>query len=185
MRATALEIPDLLLIDVDFFSDERGWLAESFSAARYAAIGITQNFVQDNASSSGMGVLRGLHFQHPRGQAKLVTVLHGEIFDVAVDVRVGSPTFGRWTNAVLSASNRRQLMIPEGFAHGFLVTSPQAIVVYKCSEYYSPSDERSIRWNDPEIGIEWPIDAPVVSPRDLAAPLLRDIPAGHLPSRAR
>jgi dTDP-4-dehydrorhamnose 3,5-epimerase len=181
MKATALEVPEVLLLELDCFVDPRGWLVESYRLERYAALGISHTFVQDNASSSMRGVLRGLHFQHPRAQAKLVSVVHGEVFDVAVDVRGGSPTFGRWCGALLSEANRRQLLVPPGFAHGFMATSPHAVVIYKCSEYYSPADERCVRWDDPEIGISWPIDVPLLSPKDSVAPRLRDIPVDQLP----
>jgi dTDP-4-dehydrorhamnose 3,5-epimerase len=145
-------------------------------------VGLPDKFVQDNLSSSTHGVLRGLHFQNPCQQGKLVYVLQGEVFDVAVDIRVDSPTFGHWTSCVLSGENLRQMYIPEGFAHGFYVTSEQALFVYKCTEYYSPAAEISIRWNDPDIGISWPAAAPALSAKDAAAPRLRDIPKERLPA---
>ncbi len=144
-------------------------------------MGIDAAFVQDNVSISRHGVLRGLHFQHPRAQAKLVQAVRGEVFDVAVDVRVGSPTFGRAAWTTLSETNHRQLFIPSGFAHGFVVTSDEAIVSYKCSEYYSPGAEHAIRWNDPALAIPWPVAAPILSPKDAAAPLLSAIPRDLLP----
>jgi dTDP-4-dehydrorhamnose 3,5-epimerase len=126
-------------------------------------------------------VLRGLHFQHPHGQAKLVYALRGEVFDVVVDVRIGSPTFGRAVSTSLSEANHRQIYVPAGFAHGFVVVSDDALVAYKCSDYYSPQTERGLRWDDPDLDIEWPIPTPVLSPKDAAAPLLRDIPRDQLP----
>jgi dTDP-4-dehydrorhamnose 3,5-epimerase len=179
VRPTALA--EVLLIEPKVFGDARGYFFESYSAERYAEAGIAVGFVQDNVSFSQRGVLRGLHFQHPFGQGKLVGVLAGEVFDVAVDVRRGSPTFGRWAGERLSAENKRQLYIPAGFAHGFLVMSPQALFAYKCTEYYHPEAERSIRWDDPRIGIEWPIDGPVVSAKDHVALTLDAMPEEFLP----
>ena len=172
MRATALSIPEVVLIEPNVFGDARGFFMESFSVARYAAAGIAGPFVQDNVSRSRRGVLRGLHLQNPHAQGKLVSVLEGEVFDVAVDVRVGSPTFGRWVGEYLSAENHRQLYVPAGFAHGFVVTSDDALFSYKCTEYYRPETERTVRWDDPAIGVEWPVYGPLVSrqgPRRVAA----------------
>src|SRR5438067_4976463 len=152
MKVTETVLPGVLMIEPKAFGDQRGFFMELFSVSRYAAIGIHLPFVQDNISRSRRGVLRGLHFQHPYGQAKLVWVLEGEVFDVVVDIRVGSPTFGEWCGTYLSADNKRQLYIPTGFAHGFVVTSSSALFTYKCTEYYHPESERSIRWNDPQIG---------------------------------
>ena len=137
--------------------------------------GLPHEFVQDNLSFSQRGVLRGLHFQNPNQQGKLVYVLQGEVFDVAVDIQVGSPHFGEWTGAILSADNKRQFYVPEGFAHGFLVTSDSALFCYKCTDRYNGSAEGSLRWNDPEIGIEWPVEEPTLSDKDRNAPLLRDL----------
>lgn len=181
MRVTPLVLPDVLLVEPQVFGDARGYFAETFSAGRYAAAGIPGPFVQDNVSRSRRGVLRGLHLQHPHVQGKLVSVLDGEVFDVAVDVRVGSPTFGRWVGASLSAENHRQLYIPPGFAHGFVVTSDAALFAYKCTEYYHPETERTVRWDDPRIGIAWPVDDPLVSPKDQAAPLLHELEQAQLP----
>ena len=181
MRVTPTALPDVLLIEPKVFGDSRGYFFESYSAARYAEAGITATFVQDNVSRSRRGVLRGLHYQHPHGQGKLVGVLDGEVFDVAVDVRRGSPTFGRWVGACLSSENKRQLYLPPGFAHGFLVTSDEALFAYKCTEYYHPETERSIRWDDRRIGIDWPIDGPVVSAKDDVAITLDAMPAELLP----
>ena len=185
MRVTATELPGVLLIVPRVFEDARGAFFESFHADRYEAAGIAGPFVQDNVSRSRRGVLRGLHFQHPHGQRKLVSVIAGEVFDVAVDVRAGSPTFGRWTGHVLSAQNGRQLFIPDGFAHGFLTLSEEAVFAYKCSEYWRPEAERVLRWNDPRIGIEWPgFDAghePRLSERDRAAVSLDRVAPESLP----
>jgi len=166
MKVSEHGLGGVLLIEPTVFQDRRGFFMETFSAARYAGHGIKNAFVQDNHSMSLKGTLRGLHYQLGRPQAKLVRVSNGEIFDVAVDVRKGSPTFARWTAAVLSASNRHQLYIPEGFAHGFCVLSDTAEVLYKASDYYCPEEERGIRWDDPDIAIDWPIKDPVLSEKD-------------------
>ena len=181
MKVTPAALPGLLVVEPEVRSDARGYFFESYSARRYDEAGIPPAFVQDNVSLSQRGVLRGLHYQHPFAQGKLVGVLRGEVFDVAVDVRRGSPTFGRWLGTCLSAENKRQLYIPPGFAHGFLVTSPDALFAYKCTEYYRAEAERCIRWNDPAIGIAWPIDAPVVSPKDSGASTLDALPEDWLP----
>jgi dTDP-4-dehydrorhamnose 3,5-epimerase len=178
-------LPDVLLVEPKVFGDARGYFFESYSARRYAEVGIAPTFVQDNVSLSERGVLRGMHFQHPYGQGKLVGVLKGQVFDVAVDVRRGSPTFGRWVGECLSGENKRQLYIPPGFAHGFLVTSDEALFAYKCTEYYHPETERSIRWDDPRIGIEWPIDGPVLSMKDDVALTLDAMPDAFLPAFGR
>jgi len=145
-------------------------------------IGIDQEFLQDNHSYSKRHVLRGLHYQYPKGQAKLIYVCRGRIFDVAVDIRRGSPTFGRWVGVELSSDNARQLFIPAGFAHGFCVLSQEAYIIYKCTDLYAPEHEHGILWSDPSIGIKWPVDNPVISPRDMDHPLLAMIPASELPS---
>jgi dTDP-4-dehydrorhamnose 3,5-epimerase len=181
VRVTTSEVGGVLFIEPEVFTDARGSFSETFRADRYATRGIPHTFVQDNMSRSRRGVLRGLHLQHPRAQGKLVYALSGEIFDVAVDVRVGSPTFGRAVTTVLSADNHRQVYIPPGFAHGFLVTSDEAIVAYKCTDYYAPQCEKAIRWNDPLLAIPWPNDAPIVSPRDASAPRLAEIAPNNLP----
>ena len=186
VRPTAL--PDVLLVEPKVFGDARGYFFESYSARRYADAGIPgggATFVQDNVSYSQRGVLRGLHYQHPFGQGKLVGVLRGEVFDVAVDVRRGSPTFGRWVGECLSAENKRQLYIPPGFAHGFLVTSPDALFAYKCTDYYHPEAERSIRWDDARIAVRWPIDGPVLSAKDDVAVMLDAMPPELLPEYRR
>jgi dTDP-4-dehydrorhamnose 3,5-epimerase len=175
------ELPSVLLIEPKVFGDERGFFMESWNARHYEEAGLPGRFVQDNLSHSARGVLRGLHFQNPQPQGKLVSVLQGEVFDVAVDIRLGSPTFGGWTGMTLSAENKRQFYVPPGFAHGFVVTCEPALFLYKCTDYYAPSFERVILWNDPDIGIEWPIAAPTLSERDRAAPPLREMPEGSLP----
>jgi dTDP-4-dehydrorhamnose 3,5-epimerase len=180
MRLTEMRLPGVLLLEPRVFRDGRGFFVETWNRERYAAAGLEVSFVQDNVSSSRRGVLRGLHFQNPTPQGKLVSVLHGAVFDVAVDLRVGSPTFAGWLGVDLSADNLRQLYIPEGFAHGFLVTSDTAVFSYKCTAPYAPEYERSVRWDDPKIGIEWPIDSPILSPKDAAAPRLQQVAADDL-----
>lgn len=170
-----LEIPDVIMIEPGVFRDERGFFMESYKHSEFAAFGIKERFVQDNHSRSKKGVLRGLHYQNPpRAQGKLVRAVSGEIFDVAVDIRKGSPTYGRWVGVNLSEENMRMLYIPAGFAHGFLTLSDVADVMYKTTDEYSPEHEAGIIWNDPEIGIKWPLDEPVLSPRDARWPGLRD-----------
>jgi dTDP-4-dehydrorhamnose 3,5-epimerase len=177
VRPTA--IPDVLVVEPPAFRDERGFFMESFNRRKLEAVlGRSLEFVQDNHSLSARNVLRGLHYQLPRPQAKLVRAIRGEVFDVVVDLRQGSPTFGRWVAEVLSAENRRQLWIPEGFAHGFLVTSEQAEVHYKITEYWYPEYDRCIRWDDPALAIAWPLGAaaPILSPKDAAASSLAEAP---------
>ena len=181
MNVVETNLPDVLIIEPRVFGDERGFFMETWNGRRYEEAGLPGRFVQDNLSYSARGVLRGLHFQNPQPQGKLVSVLRGEVFDVAVDIRVGSPTFGEWTGVTLSAENKRQFYVPPDFAHGFLVTSEDALFFYKCTDYYAPSAEGIVLWNDPEIGIEWPTDAPTLSERDSKAPPLREIPEGSLP----
>jgi dTDP-4-dehydrorhamnose 3,5-epimerase len=166
-------LPEVLVIDPRVFRDDRGFFVETYHAPRYRASGIETTFVQDNHSRSVRGTLRGLHWQvAPRAQAKLIRVLDGEILDVAVDIRDGSPTFGRWVAVTLSADNFRQLFIPVGFAHGFLVTSASADIEYKCSDVYDPAAERGLMWNDPAIGIDWGLADPILSARDRTHPPL-------------
>jgi dTDP-4-dehydrorhamnose 3,5-epimerase len=160
------ELPEVLLIEPQVHRDDRGFFLESYHAERYAAAGLTTTFVQDNHSRSGRGTLRGLHLQLTRPQGKLIRVSQGEIFDVAVDVRHGSPRFGRWVGVVLTEVGFEQLWIPEGFAHGFCVLSDVAELQYKCTDYYDPSNELTIAWDDPELGIEWPIEDPLLSEKD-------------------
>ena len=177
MKTTRLAIPDVLLIEPAVFGDERGFFFESFNQQIFnAATGLSVDFVQDNHSKSAKNVLRGLHYQlPPKAQGKLVRAIAGEVFDVAVDIRQSSPTFGKWVGETLTADNKRQLWIPPGFAHGFLVLSDTAEFVYKTTEYYAPSLERSILWNDLVLGIAWPLQMPpVLSSKDLAATSFSD-----------
>jgi dTDP-4-dehydrorhamnose 3,5-epimerase len=176
------ELPGVLLVKPRVFGDKRGFFVESWSAKRYAEAGIPGPFVQDNLSGSQRGVLRGLHLQHPFGQGKLVGVISGEVFDIAVDVRRGSPTFGQWVGATLSGDNLHQIYIPPGFAHGFCTLRDDTLFSYKCTELYHAETELGIRWDDPDIGITWPVTAPVVSDRDARFPMLKDIAPDRLPS---
>ncbi|RQW82203.1 MAG: dTDP-4-dehydrorhamnose 3,5-epimerase [Methylococcus sp.] len=156
----------LLLIKPDVYGDSRGFFQETWNLRRYTEEGLDRHFVQDNLSFSRKGTLRGLHFQNPHAQGKLVYVLQGEVFDVAVDVRADSPTFGQWYGVTLSAENHQQLFVPEGFAHGFCVTSDTALFAYKCTDFYRPDLEFSLLWNDPELGIDWPVTDPQLSDKD-------------------
>ena len=177
MKITRLAIPDVILIEPDVFGDERGFFFESFNQKLFEeATGLSPTFVQDNHSKSTKGVLRGLHYQlPPKAQGKLVRVTQGEVFDVAVDIRKSSPTFGKWVGEHLSAENKKQLWIPQGFAHAFLTITETAEFLYKTTNYYSPEHERSIRWDDPEIGIDWANDiTPILSAKDAKAPALKD-----------
>lgn len=176
MKIIETSIPDVLIIEPKVFGDERGFFYESFNAAAFeAATGLKRQFVQDNHSKSQRGVLRGLHYQIQQPQGKLVRVVAGEVFDVAVDLRKSSPSFGRWFGTHLSAQNQRQLWIPEGFAHGFVVLTESAEFLYKTTDYYAPEHERSLLWNDPELGIEWPFDEPPqLSAKDQAGKRLSD-----------
>lgn len=175
MQVTPTTLPDVLLVQPQVHADARGYFAETFHAERYARAGIAGPFVQDNLSFSQHGVLRGLHYQWPNPQGKLVYVLQGEVFDVAVDIRRDSPSFGHWVGVTLSAENHHQLWIPPGFAHGFCVSSESALVAYKCTALYAPECEHSIHWNDPDIGITWPTAAPHLSPKDAAAGTLASV----------
>lgn len=174
MQIQTTALPGVLIIEPTVFGDDRGFFYESFNQKRFAELtGITRDFVQDNHSKSAKGVLRGLHYQIQQAQGKLVRVTAGEVFDVAVDIRKSSPTFGQWVGVVLSATNKRQLWIPEGFAHGFMVTSDNAEFLYKTTDYWAPEFERSILWNDPAIGIDWPLDGePLLSGKDKVGALL-------------
>jgi dTDP-4-dehydrorhamnose 3,5-epimerase len=177
MKVTPTHIPDVLIIEPDVFGDERGFFMESWHQQKFADAGLTMNFVQDNHSRSTQGVLRGLHYQTKHTQGKLVRVIQGKVFDVAVDVRQSSPTFGRWAGVELSDKNHRMFWIPEGFAHGFYVMSESADFQYKCTDFYAPEYERCIRWDDPAIGIGWPLidgQAPQLSAKDSAGLLLKD-----------
>ena len=175
MRVIAPDVPDVLIIDPKLFGDQRGFFLETYQSTRYTEHGISRPFVQDNLSRSAYGVLRGLHLQNPMTQGKLVSVLRGRVLDVAVDVRVGSPYFGRHVAVELSEDNRRQLWVPRGFAHGFVVLSETADFFYKCDEFYSPKDEIVVRWDDPAIGIKWGVENPSLSARDAAAPPLSEV----------
>jgi dTDP-4-dehydrorhamnose 3,5-epimerase len=176
MKIIETELPGVLVLEPRVFSDDRGFFLETFHVTRYAAAGIPTEFPQDNLSRSVRGTLRGLHFQEPHGQGKLVQVIRGAVFDVAVDIRRGSPTFGRWIGVELSDAAPRQMWIPPGFAHGFCVTSESADFHYKCTTLYAPEAERSIRWDDPQIGIVWPVREPILSKKDAAAPTLAEAP---------
>ena len=171
------DLPGVRIIEPDVYSDDRGAFLETWNARDYAQHGLSVTFVQDNLSRSRRHVLRGLHFQNPRPQGKLITVLRGEVCDVVVDIRSGSDTFGEWERTVLSAENARQLYVPEGFAHGFVVTSDEALFHYKCTDFYHPESEGVIRWDDPDLGIDWPVEDPLLSDRDREAPRLAELPA--------
>jgi len=174
MRIVETAIPGLLLIEPRIVQDERGFFVETYHESRYAQAGVTAHFVQDNHSHSLRGVLRGLHYQLRRPQAKLVRVARGEVFDVAVDIRRGSPTFGQWHSALLSDTNGRQIFIPAGFAHGFCVLSEVADLEYKCSEFYDPEDQLGVIWNDADLGIAWPVATPILSEQDRGLPRLSE-----------
>ncbi|MQR01328.1 dTDP-4-dehydrorhamnose 3,5-epimerase [Glaciimonas soli] len=176
MQIQTTAIPDVVIIEPKVFGDDRGFFYESFNERRFLELtGVTANFVQDNHSKSAKNVLRGLHYQIQQPQGKLVRVVAGEVFDVAVDIRKSSPTFGHWVGVVLSAENKRQLWVPPGFAHGFVVTSDNAEFLYKTTDYWAPEFERSILWNDPAVGIQWPITGePLLSGKDQIGKLLAD-----------
>ncbi len=170
-----------MIFEPDVFGDARGYFCETFSSKRYEEAGLKLPFVQDNVSFSTKGILRGLHFQYPHAQGKLVQVLSGKVFDAAVDIRAGSPDFGHWFGETLSAENHKQMYIPPGFAHGFCVLSDTALFSYKCTDYYSQATEGGIIWNDPDIGIAWPVTAPQVSKKDAGFTPLKNIPKDKLP----
>jgi dTDP-4-dehydrorhamnose 3,5-epimerase len=182
MRVITTDLPGVLIIEPKIFGDSRGCFLESWNRARYHEVGLPEVFVQDNISQSSRGVLRGLHFQEPKAQGKLVTVLDGEVFDVAVDIRVGSPTFGKTASVTLSGESKRQIYIPPGFAHGFCVTSATAIFTYKCTEPYAPEAEGGIIWNDPDLAIPWPVAEPILSTKDGKYARLCDLDASRLPA---
>ncbi|GAB4197825.1 MAG: dTDP-4-dehydrorhamnose 3,5-epimerase [Sandaracinaceae bacterium] len=181
MKVTETALPGVLLVEPKVFGDARGFFLETFHLERYREAGITLPFVQDNLSRSSRGILRGLHLQQPHAQGKLVWVPDGVVFDVAVDVRVGSPTFGRWVGFELSGENHRQLWIPPGFAHGFVVVSERCLFAYKCTDLYHPESELGVAWDDPDLGIEWPLRDVTLSSKDAKSPRLRDIDAARLP----
>jgi len=182
MKVRETELSGVLIIEPDAYHDKRGFFMESYNQRGYKELGIKESFVQDNLSFSAKGVLRGLHFQSPRPQGKLVQVLLGEVFDVAVDIRVGSPTFGKWVGVTLSSDNKRQLYVPPDFAHGFVVTGDSALFAYKCTDYFFPNHSVAIAWDDPQLGIKWPVAAPVLSDSDKAQPTLKDIDRNLLPT---
>jgi dTDP-4-dehydrorhamnose 3,5-epimerase len=180
MNIIRCDIPGLIILEPKVFGDARGFFIETWQRRRYREAGIELDFVQDNVSFSRRGTLRGLHFQNPNPQGKLLQVLQGEVFDVAVDVRRDSPTFGKWHGLMLTSENKRQFYVPPGFAHGFVVVSETALFHYKCTELYSPQDEAAILWNDPDIGIDWPVKEPLLSPKDAKALRLREMPPERL-----
>ena len=181
MKVAETDLPGCVVIEPAVFGDDRGFFFESWNADRYGEHGLPTKFVQSNVSSSARGVLRGLHYQWPNPQGKLVSVLEGEVYDVAVDIRRGSPHFGRWTAVVLSAENKRQFWIPEGFAHGFAVLSERALFSYLCTAQYDKAADAGVRWNDAAIGIDWPVSEPLLSDKDAKAPFLGDVAADRLP----
>jgi dTDP-4-dehydrorhamnose 3,5-epimerase len=181
MNILTTDLPGVKIVEPKVFGDARGFFVETWQQRRYAEAGLGGTMVQDNMSRSVGNVLRGLHYQYPQPQGKLVYVIEGEILDVAVDVRRGSPTFGQWVSVTLSAENKRQVFLPEGFAHGFYVVSPSALVAYKCTTPYEPKFDRGVRWDDPQLSIEWPTSTPILSAKDQALPLLRDISPDLLP----
>lgn len=185
MNIITTSIEGVVIIEPLVFKDDRGFFMETYQSKRYQKYGISRLFVQDNLSFSVQGTLRGLHFQVKHPQAKLVQVITGEIFDVAVDLRHGTPTFGKWTGAYLSDQNKRQLFIPEGFAHGFCVMSKTAHFLYKCSDFYASDDECGINWSDSDIAIDWPVKNPIISTKDKQNPNLCDLSPEQLPSEEK
>lgn len=180
MNVIAVELQGLLIIEPKVFGDARGFFMETWNRNRYREAGLTADFVQDNLSFSRRGALRGLHFQNPVPQGKLVSVLQGEVFDVAVDLRRSSPTFGKWHGLTLSGENKRQFFVPAGFGHGFAVMSETALFHYKCTEIYAPGNELTIRWDDPDLGIKWPLQDPTLSEKDAKGLLLKNVPRERL-----
>lgn len=181
MKVVETKLPGVVIIEPKVFGDSRGFFQETWLRSRYEEIGIKETFVQDNLSFSTRSVLRGLHYQNPNVQGKLVSVVQGEVFDVAVDIRLGSPTFGQWSGVHLSGENHRQLWVPPGFAHGFCVLSDTAYFMYKCTDVYNPLAEGGILWNDPDIGIAWPLQEIILSDKDKVYPRLRELESGWLP----
>lgn len=185
-RFRPMEIPEVILIEAQAFEDQRGFFLETYKASEFARNGIPDHFVQDNYSRSVRGVLRGLHYQkHPKAQGKLVAAITGEIFDVAVDIRKGSPTYGKWVGATLSARNHQMLYVPVGFAHGFCVLSDEADVVYKVTAEYAPELDHGIHWSDPDIRVQWPVKEPTVSTKDATLPFLRDSEGAFVKQRTQ
>ena len=180
MKIHTTEIPGALVLEPKVLGDQRGFFLETYNQQRFEDAGIELTFVQDNLSYSQRGVLRGLHFQNPNAQGKLVQVLEGSVFDVAVDIRAGSPAFGKWVGVELSAENKQQFYVPPGCAHGFCVLSEAALFAYKCTDLYNPEADGGIAWDDPDIGIRWPITSPLLSAKDERAPRLRDLPTDRL-----
>ena len=181
MKILKTDLEGVLVVEPVAFNDDRGYFMEAYHKEKYAKMGISVDFVQDNLSFSGAGTLRGLHYQHPHGQAKLVQVLDGHVFDVTVDIRSGSPNFGKWFGIHLSDENRKQVFVPEGFAHGFCVLSDTVLFSYKCSDLYAPDCEGGVLWSDPDIGIEWPVKEPILSEKDTKYPRLKDVKVDRLP----
>lgn len=181
MNVIKTKLPGVLIIEPPIFGDTRGFFQETWQSKKYEEIGIRETFVQDNLSFSTRGVLRGLHYQQPNTQGKLVSVIQGEVFDVAVDIRVGSATFGQWIGVYLSGENHRQLWVPPGFAHGFCVLSDFTYFTYKCTDIYTPSAEGGVLWNDPDIGIEWPLKDVLLSDKDQIYPRLKEVSVERLP----
>jgi dTDP-4-dehydrorhamnose 3,5-epimerase len=181
VKVIGTDLPGCVVIEPQVFGDERGFFYESFNHDKLALHGLAPAFVQGNVSSSARGVLRGLHYQWPRPQGKYVSVIEGEVWDVAVDIRRGSPTFGRWTAVVLSAENKRHFWIPEGFAHGFVTISERAVFTYLCTATYDRSADAAVRWDDADLAIDWPVAEPLLSEKDAKAPFLAAIAADHLP----
>lgn len=181
MRLIETSLPEAVVIEPQVFGDARGFFYESYNQARFAEVGIDARFVQANVSRSSKGVLRGLHYQWPNPQGKLVSVLEGQVYDVAVDIRRDSPRFGQWAGVMLTAENKRHFWVPQGFAHGFCVLSEYATFSYQCTALYDHEADAGIMWNDSDIGIDWPIQHPILSGKDAKAPLLRDVPRLRLP----
>ena len=180
MNVQPTKIPGVVVIEPAVHGDARGFFMETYQRQRYVEAGLPEHFVQDNLSRSRRGVLRGLHFQNPNPQGKLVSVLEGEVYDVALDIRRGSPTFGQWVGILLSGENKRQFYVPPGLAHGFVVTSETALFAYKCTDYYNPKAEGTVIWNDPDLGIDWPIAEPTLAAKDQAGVRLKDLPVDRL-----
>lgn len=176
MKTIETGIPGLLVFEPRIFGDDRGYFVETWNKARYAEAGLSEDFCQDNMSFSRRGILRGLHIQNPNAQGKLVSVAQGEVYDVAVDLRKSSPTFGQWYGIHLTSEKKNQLFIPKGFAHGFCVLSETALFTYKCTDFYNPRSEYTLMWNDPDVDIPWPIQNPELSPKDTTGYLLKDLP---------
>jgi dTDP-4-dehydrorhamnose 3,5-epimerase len=176
IKLSQTSLPGVVIVEPEVFFDDRGFFIESFNACDFEDVGLPTDFVQDNHSRSVRGVLRGLHYQYPAWQGKLARVLVGEVFDVAVDIRRSSPHFGQWFGVKLTSENYKQLYIPPGFAHGFCVLSSAAEMAYKCTALYKPAEDASVLWNDSDIGIDWPIGDPILSPKDAAAPRLFELP---------